>query len=320
VPFSNPPPIVVAGEALIDLVPGSVVGSYQASPGGGPANAAVALARLGAHAMFLGRLSRDAFGEQLFGWLSSNAVDLSLTVRSNEPTTIALATVDSSGIASYSFYWRDTANWQWSAAEIPTELPAGTQAFHLGSLASVVEPGASILGDLLQRCVGNITTFVDPNFRPQMDTPAAAAHRVSQWVARCDIAKVSVDDLAFAFPDREPLAIAQQWSTEHRVLVLVTDGPRGAHAFVDGDHLHADASSRPVVDTIGAGDSFGAAFLYALQALDELGARKHPSRQPVQTALEFACAAADVTCERLGADSPRLDDLPAAVVRALQLR
>src|SRR5205085_11125530 len=100
--------IVVAGEALVDLAPTSVADEYRAHPGGGPANAAVALARLGSHSIFLGRLSRDHFGNQLANWLTDNGVDLSLAVRSHEPTTVALATVGSDGVAAYSFYWQGT--------------------------------------------------------------------------------------------------------------------------------------------------------------------------------------------------------------------
>ena len=307
----QPAAIVVAGEALIDLVPGRAPGEYLAKPGGGPANAAVALARLGLRAMFLGRVARDGFGNQLADWLAGNGVDLTLTVRVDEPTTLAVASIGDDGGADYTFYWRDTANWQWSAAELPSTLPAGVLALHLGSLVTVMQPGATALADLLRRCDGTVTTFIDPNFRPAVDTPAAAAVRLSGWVDQCDIVKVSVDDLAFAFPNADPHQLAHDWSVDGRALVVLTDGPRGAHAYADGAHVRAQVAARTVVDTIGAGDTFGAAFLYALNELGVLHVGASRPLPAVESALEFACGAAAVTCQRAGADSPTRAELPA---------
>ena len=307
----NPTGIVVAGEALIDLVPGPAAGDYLAKPGGGPANAAVAMSRLGLRPLFLGRLSRDGFGNQLAAWLTGNGVDLSLTVRADAPTTLAVASIGDDGSADYTFYWRDTANWQWTADELPSALPAGVVALHVGSLATVMQPGAGMLADLLRRCDGVVTTFVDPNFRSAVDTRAAAAVRLSGWIEHCDIVKVSVDDLAFAFPDHDPHQLVRDLSTDGRALMLLTDGPRGAHAYADGAHVRAQVDARKVVDTIGAGDSFGAAFLYALGELGVLPVGAARPLPAIESALEFACAAAAVTCERAGADSPTRAELPA---------
>jgi fructokinase len=311
----NPTGIVVAGEALIDLVPGSAAGGYVAKPGGGPANAAVALARLGLRSLFLGRLSRDGFGNQLAAWLAGNGVDLSLTVRADQPTTLAVAAVDEDGSADYTFYWRDTANWEWSAEELPSALPTGVVALHVGSLATVMQPGADLLDDLLRRCDGVVTTFVDPNFRSAVDTRTAAAVRLSGWVEHCDIVKVSVDDLAFAFPDHDPHQLVRDLSVGGRALMVLTDGPRGAHAYADGAHLRAQVDARKVVDTIGAGDTFGAALLYALGELGVLHVGVSRPLPAIEAALEFACAAAAVTCGRAGADSPTRAELPAIQLR-----
>ena len=232
-------------------------------------------------------------------------------MRADEPTTLAVASIGHDGGADYSFYWRDTANWQWSAAELPSTLPAEVLALHVGSLATVIQPGATALADLLRRCDGTVTTFIDPNFRPAVDTREAAAVRLSGWIDQCDIVKVSVDDLAFAFPNDDPHQLAHAWSIDRRALVVLTDGPRGAHAYADGAHVRAQVAARSVVDTIGAGDTFGAAFLYALAELGVLHVGATRPLPSIESALEFACAAAAVTCERAGADSPAREELPA---------
>jgi fructokinase len=299
------PTIVVAGEVLVDLVSGGD-GCFQAHPGGGPANAAVALARLGVDCAFLGRLSRDAFGTQLSEWLSGNGVDLSMAVRCDEPTTLAVATLQPSGSAAYSFYWQGTSNWAWTELEFPGELPPGVQALHIGSLATVVEPAAQYVDRLVRASAGAVTTFVDPNFRPPMDRPDAARTRLDEWVRICDIVKVSVDDLVYAYADDEPFDVAERWAAGNDTVVLVTDGALGAHAFFCSEHLHAPATvSQVVVDTIGAGDSFGAGFLYGLHVQGALLRGAGWSAPQLQQALETAVVASGMTCERAGICRPR---------------
>jgi fructokinase len=315
--MSELPRIVVVGEALVDLTTDGEAGRYRAHPGGGPANAAIALARLGADVGFIGRLSTDGFGETLVRWFADNGVDLSLAVRADQPTTLAVASPDDHGVMSYTFYSEGTANWQWSLDELPAELP-GVQALHLGSLASRVEPGATAIEAMRRRCAPHMTVFADLNFRAQFDDPAVAQAQLSTWVADCDIVKLSVDDVAFTHRDNDPIALARSWSTQASTLILLTDGPRGAHAFVDGDVISAATRPARVVDTIGAGDAFGSAFLYTLQALD--GLSKGSVRPPdmLQRALQVACACATITCERPGADTPRITDLPDDVVALLR--
>ncbi len=105
--------IVVIGEALIDLIQ-QADGSYQAKPGGAPANVSIALARLGANVSFAGRMSNDKFGQKLHDWLSPEKIDLSLVERTSDPTSLAVASLDDQGKASYSFYLKGTADWGWT--------------------------------------------------------------------------------------------------------------------------------------------------------------------------------------------------------------
>ncbi len=85
---------LVVGECLVDLAPASAeapgdgpagtgnVGAWArqlvAMPGGGPANIAVGLARLGAQTAFAGRFSREGFGPWLRSYIAANGVDLAL--------------------------------------------------------------------------------------------------------------------------------------------------------------------------------------------------------------------------------------------------
>src|SRR5699024_6213714 len=103
---------VVMGEALIDMLPGGIVSpsetTWSALAGGGPLNTAVALAKLGEHTQFLGRLGGDAFGPQIERHLEAGGVGTDLVVRSSDPTTLGIVSLDEQGKASYVFHIQGT--------------------------------------------------------------------------------------------------------------------------------------------------------------------------------------------------------------------
>src|SRR6056300_1553723 len=141
--------ILVIGEALIDLIgeEGSG-GNYTAVVGGANANVALALAVRGEQQRFLGRISSDGFGKQIRNHLASHGVDLTLSVDAEEQTTLAVATIDSSGVASYSFYTKDTADWGWTADELPSAEEAAaldTKAIQYGCLGMAIGPGNLVI-------------------------------------------------------------------------------------------------------------------------------------------------------------------------------
>lgn len=140
--------IVVAGEALIDLVPQGADALVDLRParGGGPYNTAVALGRLGSPTAFCSRVSYDVYGEALLDGLREADVDVSSVQRGPEPTTLALASVGEDGSAGYSFYVEGSAD---RLFEAPDRLPEGTRAVSFGTCSLVLEPGASAYEKLM---------------------------------------------------------------------------------------------------------------------------------------------------------------------------
>ena len=306
--------IVVAGEALIDLVvsPG---GQMDARPGGGPYNAARTLARLGAETTFLGRLGDDGFGRLLRDRLTGEGVALGVPEPSGKPTTLAVVAIDQAGSASYGFYLDGTAAADLEYESLRKALPAGVAAVHVGSLGLLMEPvGAAIERLVLTNVPAGALVLLDPNCRPG----AVAYHdgyrrRIADIAQRADIVKASVEDLAYLYPGVSPGEAAQALLGAGPSLVLVTDGPRPALAYLPGAVLTEEIPSVTVVDTIGAGDAFGGGFL-AWWTAHGLGkadfGRPAPARDAlVGAALRAAAAVAALTCARPGADPPVLSEL-----------
>lgn len=177
--------IVVAGEALIDLVPqggaaddGGDLPALAPRLGGGPFNTAVAVGRLGSPVAFCSRVSRDAFGEALLGGLARAGVDVSYVQRGDEPTTLAVASIAADGSAGYSFYVEGTADRLFS---VPDRLPPGTRAVSFGTCSLVLEPGASAYEELMRSASAQgVFTALDPNIGPASSPTRTRTGRVSR--------------------------------------------------------------------------------------------------------------------------------------------
>jgi fructokinase len=329
--------VCVIGEALIDLVmddgvmddgvmddgatskaPERNAGdrSYTAHPGGSPFNVAIGLARLGQPAQLLGRLAVDAFGRQLRAHGEANGVDLSIAVRAAEPSTLAVVSLDSDRNATYDFYVRGTADWQWTAAELDRS-PADTSWVHTGSLASWTAPGAAVIRAHLERrrTAFPLVVSYDPNVRPAlMPDHADAVAQVEANVGLSDVVKASVEDLAFLYPGVAVEDVLARWRAAGPRLVVVTDGANGARAITaDGTVLAVGARKVDVVDTVGAGDAFMAGLVNALIRVGFDAEPQEDLPDSVLTeVLDEAILVAALTCARAGANPPTAAELAAA--------
>ena len=306
--------IVVAGEALIDLVvsPG---GQVDARPGGSPYNAARSLARLGAETTFLGRLARDGLGSLLRDRLTGEGATIGVPEPSSRPSTLAVATLDQAGSADYAFYLDGTAGADLDYEALKKALPADAAVLHVGDLGLVMEPiGAAIERLVVNDVPADTLVLLDPNCRPSAITDDDAyRRRIGVIARRADIVKASTEDLAYLYPGASPEQAARTLLDGGSSLVLVTDGPRPARAFLTDSVLDEAVPNVTVEDTIGAGDAFGGGFLawwtaHGLGRADLRRANKHRG-DLVGQALKAAVAAAALTCTRPGAEPPTLAEV-----------
>jgi len=301
--------IVVCGEALIDLVP-SDDGQQRGTPGGGPFTTARALARLGIPTQFLGRLSTDAFGRQLRDLLATDGADLSLTSFGPEPTTLAMADVDHDGHAAYRFIVDGTSAPNLTAQMVPASFAHDVNALHVGTLGLVLEPMASTIAGLVGREHNARLVMVDPNIRPATLNGAVGYRaRLEGVIAESTIVKASDADITWLYPELDLHSAASALLARGPRLVVVTLGAEGAFGVSAGIDVRVKAPVVEVVDTIGAGDAFGAGLLAWLYDHDRLSRDLHLRREELRAALEFACLVASITCTRAGADPPHRSEL-----------
>jgi len=301
--------IAVTGEALIDLVTDSD-GCITPQPGGGPFNTARAIGRLGLAPAFLGRLSTDRLGQQLRASLEHDGVTLAVPALTDAPTTLAVVDVDPAGSPGYRFYTGGTSAPALEYEALAAALPGGVTALYAGGLGLVMEPVATSIDRLVRSDLPpGALLMIDPNVRPEViaDRQAYLA-RLSRILRRADVVKTSSEDLAYLAPGVPPHAAAAALLRDGPALVLMTDGPRPARALLRDEELTAKVPVVQVVDTVGAGDAFGGAFL-AWWSGNGLTRADLQRRDPVREALQAATEAASLTCTRVGAEPPWLAEM-----------
>lgn len=307
--------IVVAGEALVDMVP---VGDDELAPlapklGGGPYNVAVALGRLDVPTSFLSRVSDDHFGQQLIKRLHASNVRTDLVQRGPENTTLAVVGLAEDGSARYSFYVEGTAD---RLVEDPGPLPEDVKAVSFGTLSLVLEPGASVYEKVLRRESKRLLTALDPNIRAGLIAdPGAYRARFRSWLPDVGLLKVSVEDAQWLAEDGDVIEIARTWISQGPAAVVLTRGGDGLSVITATDQVDVPPVKVDVVDTIGAGDTVQGSLLAWLHDHDALSVEKVRALGTDEwaSALTYAGAAAAITCSRAGAEPPFASELTAAL-------
>lgn len=251
--------ILVCGEALIDFVPLSQGDepAYVARAGGSSFNVATGLGRLGTPVGFVGRVSRDPFGQMLRRRLLADGVDCRYLGEGDEPSTLAIVHLEDGAEPIYTFHDQGTADRMVRTEDLPVDFPGEVAALHLGSISMVREPGASAFEAIMRREHGRRVLSLDPNVRPSLvGERAAYVARLEGWVSMADVVKVSGADLAWLYRGAAPEAVAAAWLARGPGLVVVTRGHDGSVGLTTRDRVEVAGTPVVVSDTVGAGDAF----------------------------------------------------------------
>jgi fructokinase len=312
--------LLSCGDALIDFLPVKSADGRDAivpAAGGSCLNIAVGIARLGAAAGFVGGISTDLFGRMIAGHAIASQVELRYAARSADQTTLAFVrTVD--GEPQYAFYDEGTASRNWTYRRGSLAFDA-IDAVHVGSTTLIHEKTAAETLAMIEEARGSATVSFDPNCRPSLVTlKTRYVTRMQAFVAAANIVRMSDVDFEFLYGGSDYAGKAQALIAAGVSLVVVTRGIRGAQAWHgNAGMIEVKAPAVDVVDTIGAGDSFQAALLFALRAIGriEVNALAQADSGDLRRALSFAASCAAFTCGRPGADPPWQADVGAELRR-----
>ena len=294
----------VAGEVLIDLIPDG--SERKPIVGGGPANTAKALSKLGIDTQFIDGISSDQYGQMAKGDLVASGAKLDYVKYSDKPTCLAIVSLSDSGSASYEFVIENTATFDFNPDWLPnpqTELPS---LLHIGTLATVIEPGATELFEWAQSVAKVAPIVFDPNIRPAViGDRKEYVMQVERWVSISSAIKVSEEDIRWLYPSLEIEQVVKNWLAKGPSLIVVTYGDKGLAGYRVGEKVSVDAIKVVVADTLGAGDTVGAILVEAI-VKDDLSSL---SGVRLEMMLQRAANAAAITVSRSGANPPTLKEI-----------
>lgn len=297
--------IWVCGEVLIDLIPDDS-GERVPHVGGGPANTAKALARLGHEVHFIDGISSDKYGQISRQELLEDEVKLDLALNSDKPTCLAIVSLNESGGASYKFEIDGTATFDFSASWLPDPSRYKPNVLHIGTLVTVIQPGADVLYDWAMQVAEFAPIVFDPNVRSVvMNNRDKYLAAVERWVAISSVVKVSDDDMAWLYPGQRYADVAKRWINDGAALVVVTRGADGLVGITAEGSLEVPGVKVEVADTVGAGDTVGA---IVVEAMIEKGIL-NLTGDTLKAVLHRAAVAAGITCSRKGAQPPYKHEL-----------
>jgi len=296
--------IWVCGEALIDLIPRGE--QKIAIVGGGPANTAKALARLGFDSYFIDGISTDGFGGMIKDQLLHDGVNLKYAHYSDKQTCTADVSLDKAGVASYVFTIDGTATFDFTKDWLPDPAEIQPVVLQIGTLATIVQPAADVLLEWAKSVAKVAPVVFDPNVRSsvQPDRPKYQ-EAIAKWAAISAVIKVSEDDLSWLYPEQDQIAIAEEWIKGGSTLVIITKGSYGIIGVTKDDVVSVPGVKIEVVDTVGAGDTVGA---IVVEAIVERGLEVITG-DVLREVLVRATKAAAITCSRAGANPPTRDEI-----------
>ena len=299
--------VVALGELLVDFTQNGVSGQgnllFEANPGGAPANVLAMLRKLGKRCAFIGKVGKDSFGDMLAKTVEEAGIDISGLRRDADiPTTLAVVHTFPNGDRDFSFYRKPGADILLRADELDETLLKDCRIFHFGTLSLTDEPckSATVKAYELAKAAGALISF-DPNLRPPLWKSEADAKAAIEWgLARCDILKISDNEIEFMTGETDfdkGAAILKERFPQIRLL-NVTAGGDGSFSYYGGKRVFVPACKLGgVIETTGAGDTFCASVLnFVLEhGLDEL------IEQDMTAMLRFANTAAYIVTTKKGA-------------------
>lgn len=248
--------IVGIGEILFDLLP------QGPQLGGAPANFAYHISRLGGEGYAVSAIGKDGLGEKIKAILADKKLN-AVIPETDFPTGVVEVALDSKGVPSYNII-RGVA---WDNVPYTAEmkaLAARTEAVCFGTLAQ----RSPVTRNTVQSFIADMPTgslkVYDINLRQHY----YSRELIGESLKISDVLKINDEEIRVVSElfnlGNDPLDACKALLKEFKLrLVILTKGGDGSDVISADEILSASVPDVPVTDTVGAGDAFTAAFVYA---------------------------------------------------------
>jgi len=274
--------IVGIGEILWDMLPSGK------ALGGAPANFAYHAGRLGEEGWAVSAVGDDALGREILDLVASKGLRNLIAV-TDKPTGTVQVTLDARGVPTYNIM-EDVAWDNIPFTEEMEELAKRADAVCFGSLVQRMGSRDSVLAFVRAMRPGALKVF-DINLRQHYYSREV----LEESLRLSDILKINDEEIRivagmFGLGDDDAAACRSLIADYGLKLVILTRGADGSEVITPDEVIPQSVGHVDVVDTVGAGDSFTAAFVVAYLRGDSLA-----------DAQRLASETASYVCSRKGA-------------------
>ena len=263
--------VLALGELLVDFTPSGISPQgnpeFEANPGGAPCNVLAGLSKWGNQTAFLGKVGKDAFGDQLEKALLETGIGTRGLMRDPKiHTTLAFVHKKPNGDRSFSFCRNPGADVMLTEQDLDKEMLQKCRIFHFGTLSMTHADcrQATKTAVAAAKAAGALVSF-DPNLRESLWENLDDARTQALWgMGQCDILKISDNEILWV-SGLEDYEGAVQWVQEYFPnirLLMLTLGPDGSRGFINGLEACVAGFQVDTIETTGAGDTFMAAALH----------------------------------------------------------
>ncbi|MDR1654496.1 MAG: carbohydrate kinase [Treponema sp.] len=271
---------------------------YVQNPGGGAANVAAAVARLGGNAAIVGKIGKDSLSTALRETMSREKVNIDgLVSDSSRQTMLAFVSTDPGGERSFSFYGHNAADLAMAKSDLNKNILEDTAVFsHDSRCISTPKAKNGTLTAIKIAAKAGAKIAFDVNIRLQLwNHPEKTRDTILSHIPLCNYLKLSKEELLYLLPGKNTDSVARGLLDKGAEMVFVTNGKKGAAAYVSDFCVSHPAYPVNTVDATGAGDAFWGSMLLQLADID----CSVPSKRDLKKMLAFSCA-----CGSLATVSP----------------
>ncbi|GAB7387848.1 sugar kinase [Bacillaceae bacterium] len=265
--------VITIGDAMITFHPASTgplrfVHTFERKIGGAELNFAIGCARLGLKTGWISRLGNDEFGRCIVNSVRGEGIDLSqVKLVDGYPTSLNFKEVMEDG-SGRTFYYRDNSpTWTMTPDDLDENYFRQGRLLHVsGVFPAIGGRNAEIIRKALElaKTCGLLVSF-DPNIRLRLWSKEEAKRTLISFLPYVDIVLTGEEEAELLLGVDEPRRIIEKFRSYGATYVAIKRGEKGSIGAYRDEYVEAGpVKPRKVVDTVGAGDGFDAAFVFGV--------------------------------------------------------
>lgn len=264
--------VVALGETMVQFNavtsgPLRYVTTFEKHAAGTESNFTIGLTRMGISAGWISKLGKDEFGQYIYNFLRGEGVDVShVRFSTNAPTGIYFIQRDYPvpGESVVFYYRKGSAASQLTPRDLPLAYIQAAKVFHTTGITLALSNScqSTVTTALEHAKKSGVKASFDTNIRRKLWDSDKARTVMLPYLRSCDIIFTDLHDTQTLLHEDRPSHAAEQLLEFGAQLVVIKMGAQGAYAAAsNGETAMKKAYAVPVVDVVGAGDAFDAAFI-----------------------------------------------------------